>query len=289
MNRPMLKYIAALLLFGSNGIVASLISLDSSEIVMYRTLIGSALLIALYLLSGGRFTFYRQGRSFAFLALSGISMGVSWLFLYEAYRRVGVSVASLGYYCGPVIVMAVSPLLFRERLTKRKLLCFFVVLAGIVLVNSGALHEARSLAGMACALASAVMYACMVCFNKKARGITGMENAALQLSLAFLTVFVYVLLWQGVGVHIPAGDIAPLLFLGLVNTGVGCFLYFSSIGAIPVQSVAILGYLEPLSAILFSVLFLRESMTPMQAAGAALIILGAIGAERRGKAPRGQA
>ena len=284
MNRPMLKYLAALLLFGSNGIVASLISLDSSEIVLFRTFIGSALLIALYLFTGGRFTFYRHGRSFAFLVLSGVSMGVSWLFLYEAYRRVGVSVASLGYYCGPVIVMAAAPLLFHERLTRRKLLCFFVVFVGIVLVNSNAMNEAHSLTGMTCALLSAVMYACMVSFNKKAEKITGMENATLQLTIAFLTVLAYVLLRQGICVRIPAADIAPLLFLGLVNTGIGCFLYFSSIGAIPVQSVAILGYLEPLSAILLSVVFLKEGMTPVQAAGAALIICGAIGAERPGRA-----
>lgn len=44
-------------------------------------------------------------------------MGISWLFLFEAYRRIGVSIASLGYYCGPVIVMALTPVMFHEKLT----------------------------------------------------------------------------------------------------------------------------------------------------------------------------
>ena len=44
-------------------------------------------------------------------------MGISWLFLFEAYRRIGVSIASLGYYCGPVIVMALAPVMFHEKLT----------------------------------------------------------------------------------------------------------------------------------------------------------------------------
>lgn len=57
------------------------------------------------------------------MLLSGFAMGVSWLFLFEAYRQVGVSVASLGYYCGPIIVMALSPVLFNEKLTKRMLFC----------------------------------------------------------------------------------------------------------------------------------------------------------------------
>lgn len=102
MNRSTIKYLLALLLFGSNGIVASRISMNSYEIVMFRTLIGSLLLIVLYLATNHRFTFYKHKKSFAFLALSGIAMGVSWLFLFEAYQRIGVSIASLGYYCGPV-------------------------------------------------------------------------------------------------------------------------------------------------------------------------------------------
>ena len=286
MNRAILKYIIALLLFGSNGIVASLIHMSSYEIVMFRTMIGSALLIVLYLITNRRFTFYRHKRSSVFLALSGISMGVSWLFLYEAYQTVGVSIASLGYYCGPILVMALSPILFKEKLTRQKLLCFAIVLAGIVLVNSNALEESYSAHGMFCALMSALMYACMVSFNKKAEEIQGMENATLQLTMAFLSVFLYVICKQGFHFQIHASDAAPLVFLGLVNTGLGCFFYFSSIGSIPMQSVAILGYLEPLSAILFSFVFLHEQLLPLQIAGAVCIIAGAIGAELKLKVPR---
>lgn len=99
-------------------------------------------------------------QSFAyFLLLSGFAMGVSWLFLFEAYRQVGVSVASLGYYCGPIIVMALSPILFNEKLTKRLLLCFFAVIVGIVLVDGNAFYELRNFIGIAFALMSAVMCA----------------------------------------------------------------------------------------------------------------------------------
>ncbi len=93
------------------------------------------------------------------MLLSGFAMGVSWLFLFEAYRQVGVSVASLGYYCGPIIVMALSPILFNEKLTKRLLLCFFAVIVGIVLVDGNAFYELRNFIGIAFALMSAVMCA----------------------------------------------------------------------------------------------------------------------------------
>ena len=283
MNKSTIQYIAALLLFGSNGIVASLIAMSSREIVMFRTLIGSVFLIILYLVSGQRFTFLEHRKSFVFLMLSGASMGISWLFLFEAYQRIGVSIASLGYYCGPVIVMALAPVLFHEKLTRRKVLCFLVVFLGIILVNSNAFHESADWIGIVCALLSAVMYVSMVSCNKKAEEITGMENATLQLTFAFFAVFIYVVCQQRLYFSIAASDVVPLLVLGLVNTGIGCFLYFSSIGRIKVQTIAILGYLEPLSAILFSVIFLHEHMLPLQIAGAVLILTGAMGAEAGGK------
>ena len=283
MNKSTIQYIAALLLFGSNGIVSSLIAMSSREIVMFRTLIGSVFLIILYLVSGRRFTFLEHRKSFVFLMLSGVSMGVSWLFLFEAYQRIGVSIASLGYYCGPVIVMVLAPVLFQEKLTRRKVICFLVVFLGIILVNSNAFHESADWIGIICALLSAVMYASMVSCNKKAEEISGMENATLQLTFAFLAVFLYVVCSQGLHVSIAMSDVVPILILGLVNTGIGCFLYFSSIGRIKVQTIAILGYLEPLSAILFSVIFIHEHMLSLQIAGAVLILSGAMGAEADGR------
>ena len=67
-------------------------------------------------------------------------------------------------------------------------------------------------------------------------------------------------------------DILPILVLGLLNTGNGGYLYFSSIGSLPVQAVAICGYLEPLSAVLFSVLLLGEKTLSLQIIGAVPII-----------------
>ena len=210
-------------------------------------------------------------------------MGISWLFLYEAYRQVGVSVASLGYYCGPIIVMALSPILFNEKLTKRMLLCFSTVIVGIVLVDGNAFYESHNFTGIAFALMSAVMYAVMLCLNKKVEGVSGEENATVQLTAAFVAVFMFSTIKQGLHFGIQASDIAPLLALGLLNTGIGCFLYFSSIGGIKVQTVAILGYLEPLSAIIFSFIFLDEQLLVGQIIGAVIIISGALCAELQPK------
>ena len=281
MKASYLKYIFALLLFGSNGIVASLIHLSSYEIVLLRTLIGSLLLIAIFFIAREKLTFYKYKTQSIFLAVSGIAMGTSWIFLYEAYDEIGVSLASLAYYCGPVIVMILSPFLFGEKLTRIKVCSFLVVLVGIFLVNGTAFENGVSVWGLACGLLSAIFYSLMVMFNKKANDITGLENSMLQLFVAFLTVAIFVGIKEGYRMEIDTQSIIPILVLGLLNTGIGCYFYFSSIGKLPVQTVAICGYLEPLSAVLFSVIFLKETMLPIQIIGAVLIIGGAMLGEYR--------
>ena len=283
MKASFLKYIFALLLFGSNGIVASLIHLSSYEIVLLRTLIGSLLLIAIFFITREKLTFYKYKTQSSFLAVSGIAMGTSWIFLYEAYDEIGVSLSSLAYYCGPVIVMILSPFLFREKLTRIKVCSFLVVLVGIFLVNGTAFGNGVSVWGLACGLLSAICYSLMVMFNKKAKDITGLENSMLQLFVAFLTVAIFVGIKQGYRMEIDTQSIIPILVLGLLNTGIGCYFYFSSIGKLPVQTVAICGYLEPLSAVLFSFIFLKETMLPIQIIGAVLIIGGAMLGEYRKK------
>lgn len=281
MKTAYFKYIFALLLFGSNGIVASFIDLSSYEIVLLRTLIGSLLLIAIFFLTREKLTFYKYKRQFACLALSGVAMGASWVFLYEAYSQIGVSLASLTYYCGPVIVMMLSPILFKEKLTKTKVISFVAVLIGIFLVNGTAFNNDKNMWGIFCGLMSALCYSFMVIFNKKAKNITGLENSMLQLFISFITVAIFVLIKQGYNIQIPQSSIIPILILGLINTGIGCYFYFSSIGRLPVQTVAICGYLEPLSAVIFSVIFLKEIILPIQVIGAILIIGGAIYGELR--------
>lgn len=80
MAKSYYKYFLALLLFGSNGLLASRISLPSYEIVLFRTLFGSLLLLAIFLVSQ-KFTFYKKRPDAIFLAVSGVAMGASWMFL----------------------------------------------------------------------------------------------------------------------------------------------------------------------------------------------------------------
>ena len=274
-NKAAFKYITALLLFGSNGIVASYILLSSYEIVFTRTLIGSLFLLLIFIASKQKVRFWRNKPHSLYLVISGVAMGASWMFLFEAYAQIGVSIATLAYYSGPVIVMILSPIIFKEKMTAVKLLGFLAVVLGMFCVNGQSMLQGTVSWGLVFGILSAFMYAFMVIFNKKAASITGLENPMWQLITSFITVAVFLGLKQGFSVHIAPGNLIPILLLGIVNTGIGCYFYFSSIGDLPVQTVAILGYLEPLSALFYSATFLGEALSSLQLIGAVLILGGA--------------
>lgn len=275
-KKAFIKYLSALLLFGLNGIVASHIALSSYEIVFLRTFIGSTLLMILFLLGKGKFHIVTYRKDNMFIVLSGMAMGTSWMFLYEAYQQIGVSLASLLYYCGPVIVMILSPLIFKEKLTAPKMIGFMIVLVGIVLVNGNVAGDNRNTWGIICGAMSAVMYFFMVILNKQSKNITGMENSVIQLAVSFLTVAVFVGFKQGFVINIPSNDWLWISILGIVNTGIGCYLYFSPLAKLPVQTVAVCGYLEPLSAVVLASILLNGRMTIVQIIGAVCIIGGAM-------------
>lgn len=137
--------------------MASGIALDSYKIVYLRCIIGITVLLMLFLLTRQKRNVKGYERDLCFLAISGAAMGGNWLFLYEAYQQIGVGTASLLCYCGPVIVMALAPILFHKKLTLHKCLGFLVVLVGVFLLNGQAAQEGETLLGLFCGGMSAVL------------------------------------------------------------------------------------------------------------------------------------
>lgn len=294
MDKRLVNYIAALLLFGSNGIVASSIALPSADIVLLRTFLGAIALGLVYLFTRSRATMQpakqdrgQHAREVAAVAISGVALGASWIFLFQAYQLIGVGISSLLYYCGPIIVMGLSPFIFGERLTAAKVCGFIAVAAGAFLIAAQGLGGNLPPAGILCGAASALCYALMVIASKGAPHIEGLENSTIQVASAFATALVLTLATQGVPSFMANGAASinwvSVAMLGIVNTGLGCLLYFSSVAKLPVQTVAVVGYLEPLAAVVFSAVLLHEAVTPVRLMGAALIIGGALFCELAGK------
>jgi len=278
MNKQYGKYITSLLIFGTNGVVASFLTLNNTAIIFYRTVVGSLFLLGILLLTKKLPKPELLKGQLLPVSISGATLGLGWLFLFEAYRQIGVGTSTLLYYLGPAIFMILAPLLFRERITASRIIGITAAFGGMILVNFdllGAQVEGSSFYGILCGLASALMYAVMLVANKKVTNLNGVDRTFFQLVFAGLVVTLYALLTQKALWPVQSGELLPLLILCIINTGLGCYFYFSSTHLLPVQSVAVLSYIDPLSALVFSAIFLNERMGTLQIIGAALILGGA--------------
>ena len=274
-------YTLAMLIFGTNGVLVAHLSLPASQIVLLRTLLGGAMLTALVLLRGG-FDRAAIRAELGALLLGGAALGANWVALFEAFRLLNISLATLIYYVGPMLILLLSPVLFGEKLNGAKIAALCLVAVGLVCISGSIAFGGLSLTGLFVAILSALFYASLIFFNKRIIRTGGMQTAAIELDAAFFVVLLYVLLTSGLP-RPQRADLPYIAVIGLVNTGLAYVMYFSGLQKLPAQSVALISYIDPVSTLLFSALLLHETLTPLQLLGAVLIIGGALFGELRGK------
>ena len=275
-RRDYIEFIASMLIFGTNGLLVMHISLTSAQIVLTRTFLGSIFLLFV-MLAKHELSFSQYRQDALPVMISGICLGANWVFLFEAYRYASVSIGTLLYYCGPMIVMALSPLLFHEKLSWNKIAAIAAVAAGMICITGIAGAQTLSARGLMNGLAAALLYAGLIISNKRIRHVSGLASTFAQLVIAFCVILIYLLLRGGLPFGIASGsELACILVLGIVNTGIACWFYFSSMQRLPGQTVALCCYVDPLSAVLFSALFLGERLNVLEGIGAVLILGGAL-------------
>lgn len=268
--------IASVAAWGTIGLFVKNIPLSSGEIAMWRAVLAVFLLSVFLLITKRKIEFGKIKKEIILLAVSGIAIGINWILLFESYNYTTVSIATLSYYFAPVIVTVASPLLFGERLSKKQIVCFLCSTAGLVLMTGigDASSNASHIKGILLALGAAVLYASDILINKHIKNVDEISRTFLQF-VASLTVLVpYVLIRGDIGVHtLKPGGLICLLVVGFIHTGVVYCMYFSSLIRIPGQKAAILSYIDPLVAVVISVVVLQEPLTLTQAVGGAMILI----------------
>ena len=265
-------------IFGTIGILRRYIPLSSSLVALVRGVIGSVFLLLVCLLTRRTLNKKAMKDNLLLLALSGAGIGFNWILLFEAYNYTSVATATLCYYLAPILVILASPVVLKEKLTRKKMLCTFTALIGMVLVSGIAetgFSGMAELKGILFGLGAAVLYASVILMNKKMPGVPSYDKTIFQLGLASIALLPYVLLtenWSAVSLTPTA--LILLLIAGIIHTGIAYWLYFGSMDNLPSHTVALLSYIDPILAIFLSVLLLHEPMS-LSAGIGAVMILGA--------------
>ena len=228
--------------FGTIGIFVRWIGLPSSVIALVRGAVGAAFLLLLARFRHAPIDRAALRRRWQLLLLSAAMMSFNWITLFEAYRYTTVATATLCYYMAPIFVTLISPVLLKERLTARKLLCVFLALAGMVFVSGvpqSGLPGPSEAKGILLALCSAALYAGVILINKYLAGVPAYDRTLLQLACAAAVMIPYILLTEDLSAMsvTPLGAVL-LLIVAVFHTGWCYALYFGSMTVLSAQTVA---------------------------------------------------
>ncbi len=270
-----LKIIISMAIFGTVSIFVRKISLSSGEIALSRAVIATIVILVYKALLRKELSISDIKKDIPILFISGVALGFNWILLFQAYKYTSVSIATLSYYFAPVIVMVLSPILFKEKMTVKQIICFVMSTIGLTMViGIGGLDKSSAnLIGIGFGLGAAVLYATVVLLNKFVRNVTGIDKTLIQFLAAIIVLIPYVL--ATTGVYIGSLDIIGIisvLILGIVHTGICYCMYFSSLKDLKGQEASILSYIDPLVAIILSVTILNEPISFMQLIGGMLIL-----------------
>lgn len=267
--------ILSMAIFGTIGLFRKNIDVSSGELAFYRAFLATVFIGLFLLVTKNKIPFGKIKKQIPVLIISGIAMAFNWILLFEAYNYTTVSVATLSYYFAPVIVTVLCPILFKEKMGIKQWICFFMSTLGIVLITGigemGA--ENDHFKGILFGLGAAVLYASVILLNKFTKEVDGIHRTFIQFVAAVAVLFPYVMLTDGINIgKLDTKGFVLLLTVGLVHTGITYCMYFSSLKELSGQKAAILSYIDPLVAVLCSVLILHESMTVSQIIGGVLIL-----------------
>lgn len=270
-----LMLIISMAIFGTIGLLRRNINVSSGELALYRAVLATVFIGLFLLVTKNRIPLGKIKKQLPILLLSGAAMAFNWILLFEAYNYTTVSVATLSYYFAPVIVTVLCPILFREKMTGKNVVCFVMSTAGIVLITGiGSLDTGSDhFKGILFGLGAASLYATVILLNKFTKGVDGIHRTFVQFIAAVIVLVPYVLATDGINIMtLEAKGIGLLLVVGLVHTGITYCMYFTSLKDLTGSQAAILSYIDPLVAVICSVAILGEEMTLTQLVGGVLIL-----------------
>jgi len=285
-----LKVIGAMLTFSTIGIFIKNIDLPSSEIAFSRGVIGGIFIILTSCILKKKISINSIRRNLKVLVFSGTAIGINWIFLFEAYKYTTISIATISYYFAPIFVMIASPILLKEKISLKKIICICFAVIGMLLIvgtnksSGGNIIEYNHMLGIFCGILAAVFYASVIISNKFIVDISPGDRTVVQLFVAAIVLIPYILMTTGFHLSSLHGiSLYSLLFLGIFHTGLAYTVYFSAIKNLKGQTLAMLSYIDPIFAVIISTLFLKENLGLFQIIGGILILGSTFASEIKDK------
>ena len=251
--------------------------MNPNTVLLFRYVLGIPLLALLMICR--RIPFRLEKKAIGQTAMLGILMAISSLTLFESYKYMNSGIASTLLFVYPVMVAVIMMFFFKEKNGPSLYICLAVMFVGLFLLVKPS--EGMKLSPFGCVLVmlSALTYALYIVF----------VNVSKQLkSIPTTKLLFYVLIWGSAlfAVNILFGnpftppksglDWVNLSALAVIPTLLSLACTTAAIQIIGSTPTAILGSLEPVSAVLLSVFFLKQEITTIEIIGGCLIVVATL-------------
>ncbi|HUJ18160.1 MAG TPA: DMT family transporter [Nitrospirota bacterium] len=269
-----LKIILSMIIWSTWGVLIRWIALPPVVVLFYTSLIAS-FLVPLVLAVRGDFPkpFFTMDSWYLFAGLAMASILNNITYFY-ALGHTTVSNAVFTHYTAPVLVAVLAPFVIAERLERVTLISLPLAAAGMTMIvlNEGGIRlNSVHLPGILAGTASGFGYAFMIMLTRRL-SLLELNQKALVV-LLWITVLATAPAVLSLDYSIGPRTAALLLITGVFHSTIAPLLYFSALKKVLAQHAAVLGYIEPLSAIPLAFLFLSETPPLMALFGGALILL----------------
>lgn len=271
-----LKYLIAVIIYGTNGFFVRFINCSSEFIVLCRGLIGSLFILSIMFVLKDLPDIKSIKKNSLMLIISGIALGLNWIFLFAGYKY-AISITSLCNYTAPIMVVIISSFIYKEKLNIKQILCVLFAFIGIVLLSG--LFDGHINGDIHCFIygfLAAGGFVVIVFCNRNMHDIKPLDKTVVQLFVSILTVLPFVIVNSSFPTSLDRTSIIILIMMGVINTGLAYIFYFNSIDKLPVHKVAIIGYIEPVLSILIGAIVFNEQLSIFGIIGTILILVSAL-------------
>ena len=246
----------------------------SMDITLFYRFFFSALMVGGYLLYS-RESFKINKKEALILAILGICYALSSEFLFLGYDFLTPGIASTVLFIYPIIVALIMLFFYKEKLTKLSGASLLLAFAGVIVLCLKGNGLEINFAGLGIVMLSSLFYALyMVIVNKSNIKVSGFKLTFY--SMFFTSMFFMTkALMANESFAIPSTEVfINFLIFAFLTTVISSLCLVFAIKYIGSTPVAILGALEPVVAVLISVLMFHEKFTPNLLIGITLILFG---------------
>lgn len=247
--------------------------MDPDSVLFFRYLFAIPLLGIMIKARGRSFKIQRK-ETFP-LIIMGLLVALSSLTLFLSYNYMAAGIASTLLFVYPIMVALIMAMVFKEKLALQTIVCMLLALAGIGLLYKSEDGSTLSLIGTLLVFASSLSYAIyIVGINQTSLKNVATLKVTFYVLLFGLSLFVARLLYSGV-LNTPDQWYlwANLLALAVFPTAISFLCTTGAIQYIGSTPTAILGALEPVTAIFFGIAVFGESLTVRESFGLVMIIV----------------